>query len=128
MPVWFIFAASMVPRQPIAIKVISAVIMMAALLFLTSANYWTYGFKKEKQAMASVPNPTEEEPDSRTPVPNSSEEKASCGLQNLSEYLHDHHCGLVHPVGLSHFGNKHDIINLPIHHPELLTPPPKATC
>jgi hypothetical protein len=116
----------MVPGQQIATKVISAVIMMAALLFLTSANYWTYGFKKEKQAMAAVPNPTEEEPDSRTPVPNSSEEKASCGLQNLSEYLHDQHYGLQHPVGLPHFGNRHDIITFPIHHPELLTPPPKA--
>lgn len=100
--------------------------MIAALLFLTSANFWAYGFQKEKQTIASTPNPTEEEPDSRAPVPNSSEEKTAGGLQNLSEYLHDHHCGLDHPVTLSSFGHRHDITNLPIHHPELLTPPPKA--
>jgi len=100
--------------------------MMAALMFLTSANFWAYGLQKQKPVQTVTPNPTEEEPDSRAPVPNSSEEKTSSGgLQDLSEYLHDHHHGLTHPVGLHHFGNRHDIINLPIHHPELLTPPPK---
>jgi len=97
--------------------------MIAALLFLTTANFWVYGFQKQKAA-ASVTSSTGEE-DSSTRVPNPVEEKNANSLQNLSEYLHDAAHLITHPVSIVLFGNRHDIINLPIHHPELLTPPPK---
>jgi hypothetical protein len=116
----------MLPLQNIIIKAVSAVLMIAALMFLTSANFWAYGMQEQKESRVVTPNPTEEEPDSRSAVPNSTEEKTAAGLQNLSEYLHDQHYGLDHPVSLHRLGHRHDIITLPIHHPELLTPPPKS--
>ena len=99
--------------------------MIAALFFLTTANFWVYGLQKQKQTVASVNNSAEDE-ESGSSVPNPVEEKNSNTLQNLSEYLHDAHPMIMHPVSIVLFGNRHDIINLPIHHPELLTPPPKA--
>ncbi len=101
--------------------------MIAALLFLTTANFWVYGFQKQKQDVSAIASSSEEE-DSGTSVPNPVEEKNSNTLQNLSEYLHDGHHIITHPVSIILFGNRHDIINLPIHHPELLTPPPKQAC
>jgi len=102
-------------------------VMIAALLFLTTANFWVYAGKKEKQTVSSAAGTSDEEqgsgssdPNPGSSAPNPVEEKNANTLQNLSEYLHDHHCSLTHPVCTSSFGNRHDIINLPIHHPELL--------
>jgi len=104
----------------------AAVLMIGALVFLTTANFWAYGWKQSKQQV-SASNNQEEEPNSNTNVPNPVEEKNSNSLQNLSEYLHDHEQDLKHQTFIAGtFGNRHDIIKLPIHHPELLTPPPKA--
>ncbi|MFT3932086.1 MAG: hypothetical protein QM726_00605 [Chitinophagaceae bacterium] len=114
----------MLPKLPILLRGFSAIVMMAALFFLTTANFWVYGFQKQKQAVSSVSNPAEEE-EHGSSVPNPVEEKNSNTLQNLSEYLHDAHDMITHPVSIVLVGNRHDIINLPIHHPELLTPPPK---
>jgi len=100
-------------------------IMIAALAFLTTANFWAYGLKNEKQSISAVPNPVEEESGSNTSVPNPVEEKSSNGLQNLSEYLHSYHHVLEHPVAIHFFGNRHDIINYPVHHCDLVIPPPK---
>jgi len=116
----------MISRLPILFKAASAVCMILALLFLTTANFWVYGTQAEKKVITSLSNSPEEEQDAVPSVPNPVEEKNSNSLQNLSEYLHDHQHTVLHPVGVSSFGNCHDIINLPIHHPELLTPPPKA--
>lgn len=116
----------MLPKLHILAKSVSAIVMIAALLFLTSSNYWAYGLKKQKYAAAFNNNPIEEEPDAGNPVPNPAEEKSNNGLQNLSEYLHEHQHHLEHPVTLHSFGNRHDIIHYPIHHPELITPPPKT--
>jgi len=100
-------------------------IMIAALAFLTTANFWAYGIKKEKQSSSAVSNPVEEESGSNTSVPNPVEEKSSNGLQNLSEYLHSNHHVLEHPVAIHFFGNRHDIINYPVHYCDLVIPPPK---
>ena len=108
------------------LKAVSALLMIMALLFLTTANFWAYGFKSGKQTASSLSNANDEEQDGAA-VPNPVEEKNGNSLQNLSEYLHDHQHTVLHPVCISLFGNRHDIINLPIHHPELLTPPPKAS-
>jgi hypothetical protein len=115
----------MVPKLRILTRGASAIVMMAALLFLTTANAWAYGLQKEKKSAVSIP--VEEEPGSQNAAPNPVEEKTSNGLQNLSDYLHEHHCSIAHPLSLPVFGNRHDIINYPIHHPELITPPPKKT-
>jgi len=101
------------------------VLMIIALLFLTTANFWAYGCKSEKRAVSSLSNTSDEEQDADTTVPNPVEEKNSNTLQNLSEYLHDHQHTVFHPVCVASFGNRHDIINLPVQHPDLLTPPPK---
>jgi hypothetical protein len=114
----------MITRASI-VKAVSAGLMIAALLFLTTANFWTYGCRAEKQKVSSLSSTQEEEQDAGPSVPNPVEEKTGNGLQNLSEYLHDHQHAVLHPVCVSSFGNRHDIINLPVHHPELLTPPPK---
>jgi hypothetical protein len=120
------FRGHMLSKLSILTKAASAVVMIAALLFLTTANFWAYGFKKEKQAISSTTNTPGEEQDSGTTVPNPVEEKNSNALQNLSEYLHDHHhCHITYFVITGSFGNKHDVTNLPVHHPELLTPPPR---
>ncbi len=116
----------MLPKPHILVKGASAIIMIAALLFLTTANFWTYGLKKEKKIAVSIPNPTEEEPCSKNAPPNPVEEKSSNGLQNLSEYLHDYHHPVIYPVNIRSFGNRHDIINYPIQHLDLITPPPKS--
>jgi len=115
----------MLPKLSILVRAGSAVAMIAALLFLTTANFWVYGFKKDKQQVASTTGAADEEQDSGSSVPNPVEEKNANTLQSLSEYLHDHHSPVIHFFSTSSFGNRHDIINLPIHHPELLTPPPK---
>jgi hypothetical protein len=114
----------MVTRVSI-LKWASAMLMIVALLFLTTANFWAYRCKTEKQAISSLANSSDEEQDAGASVPNPVEEKNSNTLQNLSEYLHDHQHTVFQPVCVSCFGNRHDIINLPIHHPELLTPPPR---
>jgi hypothetical protein len=116
----------MLSNLSILVKAISAIVMIAALCFLTTANFWVYSIKKEKQTATSVPNPVEEDSGSKTSVPNPVEEKNSNGLQNLSEYLHNNHHILEHPVALHFFGNRHDIINYPVHHCDLITPPPKS--
>ena len=114
----------MLPKISILARAASALVMIAALCFLTTANFWVYGFQQHKQASATEANAPDEE-DSAPSVPNPVEEKNSNTLQNLSEYLHDAAPCITHPVSIVLFGNRHDIINLPIHHPELLTPPPK---
>ena len=116
----------MLPKLSILVRGISAILMIAALFFLTTANFWVYGMQKEKQAVASVNTPSEEEQDGGSPVPNPVEEKSSNTLQNLSEYLHGNHHSLEHPVAIHFFGNRHDIINYPVHHCDLVTPPPKS--
>jgi hypothetical protein len=115
----------MLPKLSILLKAGSAITMMIALCFLTTANFWVYGIQQQKQAAASMAVPAEEEQDSGSTVPNPVEEKNANALQNLSEYLHDNHHSITHPAGAVSFGNRHDFIKLPIHHPELLTPPPK---
>ena len=115
----------MLPKLSIFVKAAAAIVMIAALCFLTTANFWAYGLKKEKQAQTAVPNPVEEE-GSKTPVPNPVEEKNANGLESLSEYIHNNHNSLEHPVAIHFFGNRHDIINYPVHHCDLVTPPPKA--
>ena len=114
----------MLPGLSIVARAVSAVTMIAALFFLTTANFWVYGIQKQKQATAAAASTTGEE-DSTPSVPNPVEEKNANNLQNLSEYLHEADHVFLHPVSIASFGNRHDIINLPIHHPELLTPPPK---
>lgn len=120
-----IFAASMLPKLSIVVKAFSAVVMIAALCFLTTANYWVYGFQKQKHAVTVPVSSTDEEDGSVPSVPNPVEEKNANTLQNLSEYLHDTDHNISYPVSVVSFGNCHDFIKLPIHHPELLTPPPK---
>jgi hypothetical protein len=116
----------MLPKLSIVVKAGSAIIMIAALCFLTTANFWVYGLQKQKHASVAMSAPVEEEQDGGgTAVPNPVEEKNSNTLQNLSEYLHDGHHVMSHPVTTVSFGNMHNFIKLPIHHPELLTPPPK---
>jgi len=112
-------------RCTILFRGAAALVMIAALGFLTTANFWAYGMKKEKQACASSPAPIEEESGSKTPVPNPVEEKSNNSLQNLSEYLHNGHHVLEHPQAVHSFGNRHDIINYPVQHRELVVPPPK---
>jgi hypothetical protein len=116
----------MISHLHISAKYFSAITMIAALLFLTTSNYWAYGLKKQTPAVAFNNNPAEEQ-DAGNSVPNPVEEKGSNGLQNLSEYLHENQHPPEHPVGLHSFGNRHDIIHYPIHHPELITPPPKTS-
>ena len=115
----------MLPKLSIVVKAFSAIVMIAALCFLTTANFWVYGIQKQKQAVTANANSTEEEQDGGPSVPNPVEEKNANTLQNLSEYLHEGHHLINHPVSTVSFGNRHDFIKLPIHHPELLTPPPK---
>ena len=116
----------MLPKLSILVKAGSAIIMIAALCFLTTANFWVYGLQKQKHASAAMSAPAEEEQDGGgAAVPNPVEEKNANSLQNLSEYLHDGHHVMSHPVATVTFGNLHNFIKLPIHHPELLTPPPK---
>lgn len=115
----------MLPKLSILVKAVSALVMIAALCFLTTANFWAYSVKKEKQATSSVPNPAEEDSGSDTSVPNPVEEKNSNSLQNLSEYLHHGHHVLQHPVAVHYYGNKHDVFNYPVHHGDLIIPPPK---
>ena len=113
----------MSPMLSFVTRAASAMLMIGALLFLTTANFWVYGAKKEKQHVATTSQPDEE--DASNGAPNPVEEKNANSLQNLSEYLHQHQHTLLHPVSAMAFGNRHDIINFPIHHLELLTPPPK---
>ncbi|HSC37548.1 MAG TPA: hypothetical protein VLD19_06755 [Chitinophagaceae bacterium] len=116
----------MLPRPTIFIKNVTAIIMMAAIFLLVSGNYWAYGFKKEKQSsMTAAAGNNEEESGSAPSVPNPTEEKTSGGLQNISEYLHDHSDIIRHPVAIVSAGYDHRFDQLPVHHPELLTPPPK---
>ena len=114
----------MLPGLSIIARAVSAITMIVALFFLTTANFWVYGIQKQKQVTAAAASTTGEE-DSAPSVPNPVEEKNANTLQNISEYLHDADHVILHPVSIVSFGNRHDIINLPIHHPELLTPPPK---
>lgn len=100
--------------------------MMACLLLLTSANYWAFGFAREKRgSAASIPVTAEKGTDKTPSVPNPTEEKAPGGLQNLSEYLHDGHHPLEHPLAGLPLHNGQGFMVLPVHHPELLTPPPR---
>ncbi len=100
--------------------------MIAALLFLTTANFWVYAGNTERKAFSAISDNEEEEQEAGPSAPNPVEEKSSNTLQNLSEYLHDHQHTVLHPLCISSFGNRHDIINFPIHHLELVTPPPKT--
>ena len=120
-----IFAPCMLSKLSIVVKAFSAIVMIAALGFLTTANYWVYGFQKQKQAVTVAVGSTDEEDGGAPSVPNPVEEKNANTLQNLSEYLHDAEHIITYPFSVVSFGNRHDFIKLPIHHPELLTPPPK---
>jgi hypothetical protein len=116
----------MLPRLHILIKGITAVVMIGALLLLVSGNYWAYGFQKDrKAAMKAAANAGEEETGAASSVPNPTEEKTPNGLQNISEYLHDHSCAIHHPVAVINTGYHSGFEQLPVHHPDLVTPPPK---
>ena len=97
--------------------------MMAALLLLVTGNYWIHGFHKEKQASAAAAG--DEEPGDAPSAPNPTEEKTCNGLQNIAEYLHEHAPIIDHPVAIVSAGYGHEFHQLPVHHPELHTPPPK---
>lgn len=101
--------------------------MLIALSFLTTANYWKYSFNKQQRTTANSELPAQEEDQDTKPCPNNPlEEKTSDALQNLSEYLHINQHAFAHPEPAVSFGNRHDIIHYPIHHLELITPPPKS--
>jgi len=92
-------------------------------MLLVTGNYWIYGFQKEKQAtMASA---GDEESGDAPSAPNPTEEKTSGGLQTISEYLHEHAHIIDHPVAIVSAGYGHEFDQLPVHHPEQHTPPPK---
>ncbi len=116
----------MTSRTSILIKSITAVVMIAALLLLVSGNYWAYGFKKQKQQSSTSPAAGDDEETGNAPaVPNPTEEKTAAGLLNIAEYLHNHCYTIEHPVATVHTGYPDGFERLPVHHPELLTPPPK---
>ena len=112
-------------KLSIILKAATAVVMMAVLLLSTSANFRAGGCKKEKQAVTSLQT-SDEEQDTDASVSNPAK-KNSNTLLSLSEYLHDHQL-IFYPVAMRSFGNGTDKADLPIHHPELLTPPPKQVC
>ncbi len=103
-----------------------AIIMIVALLLLTTANYWKYSFNKQEQMAVNTNQNGQDENQDTKSSPNPLEEKHSNTLQNLSEYLHIHQHTYAHPEAAVSFGNRHDIIHYPIHHLELITPPPKS--
>ncbi|MBS1567564.1 MAG: hypothetical protein JST39_24480 [Bacteroidetes bacterium] len=109
----------------ITTKNIVAIVMMAALFLLVSGNFWVYGIQKAKQAaIANAATGDEESSDAPSP-PNPTEEKTSNGLQTISEYLHEHINLIHHPELIVTKGYGHEFDQLPIHHPEQHTPPPK---
>jgi len=112
-------------KKNILITRVSILLMIIALIFLNTANFWTYGFKNRLPALISASS-SDEDGDTKANTPNPVEEKTTNGLQNISEYLHQHHLPFAHPESIHSFGNPHDIIRYPIQHLELITPPPKS--
>ena len=75
----------MLPKLSILVKAGSAIIMIAALCFLTTANFWVYGLQKQKHASAAMSAPAEEEQDGGgAAVPNPVEEKK---CQQLAKFV-----------------------------------------
>lgn len=116
----------MLPRTTIVAKNTVAVVMMAALMLLVTGNFWISGAQKAKQAAMAAASTTGDEESGNAPdAPNPTEEKTSGGMQTISEYLHDHLHLIHHPVVLISAGYGHEFDQLPVHHPEQHTPPPK---
>ena len=115
----------MLPRTTILAKNTVAIIMMAALMLLVTGNYWISGAQKAKHAAMAANNAGDEESGDAPDAPNPTEEKTSGGMQNISEYLHEHLHLIHHPVVLVSTGYGHEFDQLPVHHPEQHTPPPK---
>lgn len=100
--------------------VVSSLIMMAALAWLTVSLPYVYahqqaGVQKECSACAE---------DDGNPLTNSTEEKTESGAATPSEYLHDTHQH-EHPAGLVVTSYKWHPADLYVaFHPEFICPPP----
>lgn len=120
-------------KEPViytAKHIVSSLILIAALLWLTISVPFVYGsqqyFKEHKETKGPVKKTTTKE--TSNPFANSTEEKSpSSGINNLSEeYLHESN-NRLHAVEIFlHHKNHHAVPEYTAFHGELICPPPEV--
>ena len=106
------------------LKMASSLLMMVALLWLTVSTPFVYAAdNSEKKEINKQGGQSQEE---TNPFSSTTEEKNESSVNSLSEYLHNDHCIEINFLSLVKFYNSHCCRFYLDHHPQLLSPPPKA--
>lgn len=104
--------------------IVSCLLMMFALAWLTVSTPFVYEQMQKKHATAKLINM--EDGEEECPLATTTEEKSESGMNTLSEYLHDIHIH-DHSLIIKKAYNKYHPSDLYFaFHPELVSPPPKA--
>lgn len=104
-------------------QVVSSVIMMLALAWLTVSIPFVYANQQHMAAaMSGIPGALDEE---SNPFSNTTEEKTESGGNTLSEYLHDMHSHVQLMVSPKKYSKCHPSDLYYAFHPELISPPPE---
>jgi hypothetical protein len=106
--------------------IISAIVLLLALCWLTISTPFVYADQKAKQEMAKKLCEKDSKEDGDNPLSNSSEEKTEIGVTTLSEYLHEVYFPQSTSTVILRFFKCHPSDLYFAYHPELLSPPPEA--
>ena len=105
-------------------KLVSVIMMIASLVFLTSINYFIYPAHKQTSQVSA------EKDSSKNNIPPSGpteEKSSSSGVSILEEFLHDPHPVISFGVeDALRFHGIADAGKILVYHGELLSPPPEV--
>jgi hypothetical protein len=102
-------------------QITSALFMVMALLWLTVSTPFVYASQQAQKELSQDQSVSDNNPFSGT-----TEERSETGVNTLSEYLHEAHQFDHHFITLVRSYNGHPSTIYDEHHPELISPPPKA--
>ncbi len=108
-------------------KIISAVMLICCLIFLTSLNYFVYPSTDSECQASSLTDKSEDSGSKPDPSGPTEEKSGNTGFSILEEFLHENHPILNFEILNQQY--QHQVAEadkIPVFHGDLVSPPPKA--
>jgi hypothetical protein len=112
-------------NKPTTGAISSALLMLAALLWLTISTPFVYS---SRQAVAAENLKKGKAEQQASPLTGASEERSESGINTLSEYMHEHCLICSYGQPLVKYEKGHTASVYISFHPELHAPPPNQGC
>lgn len=122
--VHYFCASEYMSNRPDIKKLLSCIIMMLALAWLTISTPFVFAGQQQVATQKAAKGADAKK--GCNPFANTTEEKTESGANTLSEYLHDHHVQVHYEPAPEEFQKCHSSDLYYAFHPELISPPPEA--